>query len=467
MIRNGVKQFLRGVVTNSKPDRWNSIISEISSCGGNGEKFTVKDNILTIGTTTCGSKILSEFESPFDATVVKLLQDKGYNLVGKTNLDEFGMGSSNTNSNFGPSVNPLFEDGEYVTGGSSGGSAATVAGGLCEFSLGTDTGGSIRLPASNCGVYGFKPSYGRLSRWGVIPYAQTLDTVGIIARTCEKVQEVFEVLDKYDSKDPTSLSVETRKEISTVVSKRNSLRNGMFNIGIPEEFLVEELSDATRNKLSKAAEALLDMGHNVVAISIPSIEKSLSAYYTIATAEAASNLSRYDGIRFGKGDENLDGAANVVKGNRSLGFGKEVQRRIILGNYTISSDSGDHYIKATELRRHLADEFNNILYIPNLLTNSEFESKDVGKCDFILASTTINTPTTIEEFLHKEHQNLLESYTNDILTTPMSLTGVPTISLPILDEGKAISTQGIQLFGQFGDDRALLQISSHLMNHLL
>lgn len=238
---------LRGITTNSGSDRWNSIINSFKVDPEDTKpKYTVKDNILTIGTTTCASEILSEFEAPFNATIVELLNQKGYLMVGKTNLDQFGMGSSNTNSIYGPSINPQFSDDEYITGGSSGGSAASVASGLCEFSIGTDTGGSVRLPASDCGIYGFKPSYGRLSRWGVIPYAQTLDTVGIMAGKIDILQDVFQYLDKFDSKDPTSLPETTRNQIQDLVGLRDIKRKNSYTIGIPKEFLVNELNSDTR-----------------------------------------------------------------------------------------------------------------------------------------------------------------------------------------------------------------------------
>lgn len=446
-------------------DKWNSIIPgsengyslKDNTVNTTGEKFTVKDNILTKGTTTCGSKMLESFQSPTDATVVKLLTEKNYNLVGKNNLDEFGMGSFNLNSIFGPAVNPLFSEEPHVTGGSSGGSAASVAAGLCDFSLGTDTGGSVRFPASNCGIYGFKPSYGRISRWGVIPYAQTLDTVGILAAKLHTLTSVFAAIDKYDKKDPTCLSISARDEIDQLTTQRDLSRNH-YVFGIPEELMVGELTELVRNKLGNLAANLIDEGHEIVLVSIPSLKTLLLAYYTIATAEAASNLSRYDGIRYGYGE------SNDVSDNRTRGLGTEVQRRIILGNYSLSSQAGDHYSRATDIRRQVVKEFNEIFHLPNVLMSSESTLRDPTLCDFLLVPTSINEPATIKETVELEQQNVLVSYTNDILTTPMSLAGLPSISLPIKDPGYEISTQGIQLIGQFGDDEKVLEVSEHIMN---
>lgn len=451
----------------SSKDEWNSVISEFHSNSTVSNRFVVKDNIATKGRTTSASDILKDYESPFDATVVSLLQDLGFHMAGKANLDEFGMGSSNTNSVFGPVLNPLFKDDKYVAGGSSGGSAAAVAAGLCEVSLGTDTGGSVRLPASNCGVYGFKPSYGRLSRWGVIAYAQTLDTVGIMARDLESVRKVYKLLDKFDDKDPTSILNDTRSSIQTAIKARDDKRDGKYVIGIPEELLVEELSLEGKEKLEYTLNVLIELGHTIVPVSIPCIRKLLLSYYAIATAEAASNLSRYDGIVYGSSDTQYRGADNVIKGNRSDRLGSEVQRRIVLGNYTMSSSSGDHYAKATELREMLVEQFNSIFHLPNGLLSDNTTLNSPESCDFLISPTTVNRPITISDFLENEKKNLLASYTNDILTTPISLAGLPAISLPVPDKGQNISTQGIQLFGQYGDDEAVLQMGQTLMNNIM
>lgn len=449
-------------------DEWNSVVSKLHSNTQTSKNYVVKDNIVTKGSfTTAGSNMLREYTSPFDATVVELLRQHAWTVSGKANLDEFGMGSSNTNTIFGPSINPLFNNDEHITGGSSGGSAAAVAGGLCEFALGTDTGGSVRLPASNCGIYGFKPSYGRFSRWGVIAYAQTLDTVGILSKHIETVRSVYNILNEYDDKDPTSILTQTRNSIQKAVDNRNKERNGKFVIGVPQEFLVQELTDDSREKLEYTINRLILLGHSVVPVSIPSIKRLLQSYYTIATAEAASNLARYDGVVYGSNDTTLSGADNIIKGNRSKFFGPEVQRRIVLGNYTMSSASGDHYAKATELREQLVNEFNQVLFLPNCLLSDDMLMNNSECCDFLISPTTVNKPLTIKDFLENEKRNLLESYTNDILTAPTSLAGLPAISLPVLDNQSGVSTQGVQLFGQYGDDEALIGLSSDLMKHVM
>ncbi|EGW31098.1 uncharacterized protein SPAPADRAFT_63024 [Spathaspora passalidarum NRRL Y-27907] len=410
-----------------------------------GSTYICKDNIVTkVGFTTSASKSLENYKSPFNATVVSLLAQAGSKLIGKSNLDEFGMGSSNTNSHFGPTMNPVYPD-QRVPGGSSGGSAAAVAAGLADFSLGTDTGGSVRLPASYCSVIGFKPSYGRISRWGVVPYAQTLDTVGIISKSLNVVRKVFSVLDVYDEKDPTSLPQNIRNEFKPSTCKQ-------LTVGIPSEFVLDELSPETRAAWSQALTKLQEAGHNIKPISIKSITKSLPAYYTLATAEAASNLSRYDGVRYGYNNNNqhTKDAMNLIVSNRSESLGPEVQRRIILGNYTLSSDSGDHYLKATKVRQELVEEFSSLFKTKHALVETAS-----GDCDLMISPTSIGEAPTVEEFLNADNANFLNSYVNDILTVPASLAGIPAISIPF---GKL----GIQLMGQFGDDELVLQVAETL-----
>lgn len=441
-------------------DKWNSIITHIESTGGK-YKYVAKDNILHKGITTCASEILSNFESPYNATVIDLLKDM--DLVGKANLDQFGMGSATANTIFGTVKNPLFEDDEYITGGSSGGSAAAVAANLCDFSLGTDTGGSVRSPASNCGLYGYKPSYGRISRWGVIPYAQSLDTVGIITREMSVLQEVFQILDKYDDKDPTSMPQDIRDNISNIVASRNAERNGKYVFGIPEEIIVEELTDDVKYKLSLVIEKLLDLGHTVVTVSIPSIKKLISTYYAIATAEATSNFARFDGIRYGK-DHDFEGGDETIRGNRTKGFGEVVRKRIVLGNYSISSDSGDYYSRAVEVRQQISKEFNEIFNLPHQMTNPEL-SLQSNKVDFLVTPSTINKPLKINDYLKME-ENSMDELTNDILSLPMSLGGLPAVSIPIKDKDLNISTQGIQISGQYGDDYEVLNIGDLIMKEM-
>ncbi|CAH6721914.1 glutamyl-tRNA(Gln) amidotransferase subunit A, mitochondrial [[Candida] jaroonii] len=443
-------------------DRWNSIITTIESTGGK-YKYVAKDNILHKGLTTCASEILSNFESPYDATVIELL-NKDMDLIGKANLDQFGMGSATANTIYGTVINPLFEDDDYITGGSSGGSAAAVAANLCDFSLGTDTGGSVRSPASNCGLYGYKPSYGRISRWGVIPYAQSLDTVGIITREMNVMKEVFTILDQYDDKDPTSMPQDIRDKVAKAVEVRNRERNGKYVFGIPEEIIVEELTDEVKYKLSLVIEKLLDLGHTVVPVSVPSIKKSISTYYAIATSEASSNFSRLDGIRYGK-DHNFEGGDETIRGNRSKGFGEVVRKRIVLGNYSISADSGDFYSRAVEVRQQISKEFNEIFYLPHQMTNPDGLFEDPSKVDFLVTPATINKPLKISDYIKME-ENSMDELTNDILSLPMSLGGLPAVSVPIKDKGLDISTQGIQISGQYGDDYSVLDMGDKIIKEM-
>jgi aspartyl-tRNA(Asn)/glutamyl-tRNA(Gln) amidotransferase subunit A len=393
--------------------------------------------------------MLASYVSPFDATAVRLLNGGGCELVAKANMDEFGLGSSNTNSWFGPVVNPLYGDEERIAGGSSGGSAAAVASGMAQFSLGTDTGGSVRLPASYCGVVGFKPTYGRISRWGVVPYAQTLDTVGILSKDIDIIKQVYGVLDQYDEKDPTSLPQSTREAV--VTPKKSAL-----SIGVPQEFIIEELSPETKQVWHDTLVQLQEMGHKINMVSIPTIKKSLLTYYTLISAEVASNLSRYDGIRYGFDDNNGESFGEIMAANRSDSLGEETQRRIILGNYTLSSDSGNHYLKATQLRQKLVEEFNNVFNVPHVLLNPSGTPKE-DLCDLLICSTSIGTPPTIKEFLKMDEENFLHTYINDILTVPASLAGLPAVSVP---QGN----HGIQIIGQFGDDSTVLEVAKTLSN---
>lgn len=496
------------------PDHWNSLTARNSAVGAT-DGFVVKDNIATTEEpTTAASRMLENYKSPFAATVVSLLQESGLQVAAKSNMDEFGMGSATTHLVFGPTSNPAWENdtlkeraadsehngsfsgpksrqltdfgpnltvsghtssvtdtsplndkntsqntentGKYrrrIAGGSSGGSAAAVAGGIANFALGTDTGGSVRLPASYTRTIGFKPSYGRLLRWGVLPYAQTFDTVGIIARELAEVRSVYRVLDKYDPKDPTSLPNATRDDISAGRAETygsEDPKSRTLTFGVPQELLVSELSDETVSQWAQLLAKIADNGHTVVPVSIPSIRRLLSAYYTLATAEAASNLARYDGIRYGyRGKGPHPNTAELITGNRDSGFGPEVQRRIVLGNYTLSADSGDHYFTANGVRRTLVEELNEIFRLPNVLMGTP--GAQSSAIDLLVLPTSVGDPATIEEYMRQEEANFLSSYTNDILTVPASLAGIPAISVPCRGfQG------GVQLMGQYGDDETVL-----------
>ncbi|CCF60029.1 hypothetical protein KAFR_0I02500 [Kazachstania africana CBS 2517] len=394
----------------------------------------IKDNIATKDEpTTCSSRMLSNYQSPFDATVVSKLRANGAQIIGKTNMDEFGMGSMGSHSYFGPCYNPLFPSRQKVNmGGSSSGSAAAVSSGLVDFALGTDTGGSVRLPSSYGGAIGFKPSYGRISRFGVVDFAQSLDTVGIISKDVSTLCKVFKVLDCEDERDPTCLTKDLRDKIDTNFQTK-------YKIGIPKEFVQDNVSDEIHENFLQFVSKLMDSGCEIYAVSVPSLEFSLPVYYTIATAEAASNLSRYDGIRYGIRDN--DG---MTRDN----FGPEVRSRIIVGNYTLCSEKFEEYfIKAEKLRVELINSFDSIFRLRNILTDNEDNLND--GIDMILCPTTKNLPTETPQ----KWDNPVNEYLNDFFTIPMSLAGLPTISIPFVSNEPRGS---VQICTQYGYDTMLL-----------
>ncbi|QLG72970.1 hypothetical protein HG535_0E00540 [Zygotorulaspora mrakii] len=412
----------------------------------------IKDNIVTKDMrTTCGSEILNDYVSPYDATCIKMLRDSGSIIIGKTNMDEFGMGSGGLHSYFKPVINPLFDDQKKVAGGSSSGSAAAVAAGAVDFALGTDTGGSVRLPAAYTSILGFKPSYGRISRHGVIAYAQSLDCVGILAKEYYILKKVFSVLDKHDDKDPTSLSKELREKAS-----QRTKKNKTFRIGIPQEFIQNSIPSEMRTTYLNFVEKLMSKGHEVFPVTIPSAKDSLPIYYTLTPAEAASNLSRYDGIRYGERDEKRDIQDGTLFAPTRSKFGTEVQNRIILGNYNLCSAAfKDHYVKAQKLRVKLINDFDAVFRLPNLLFGSKGNENGV---DFILSLTATNYPPTIDSFHKADLVSPTNEYLNDVFTMPMSLAGLPTLSLPPLKNVPI----GVQLTGQYADDISVIDFCSSL-----
>ncbi|CAB4253027.1 similar to Saccharomyces cerevisiae YMR293C HER2 Subunit of the trimeric GatFAB AmidoTransferase(AdT) complex [Maudiozyma barnettii] len=408
----------------------------------------IKDNIATKDfPTTCASDILKNYSSPFDSTVVSLLKKSGALIIGKTNLDEFGMGSLGLHTTFGPTKNPLNKD--WCVGGSSSGSAAAVASGIADFSLGTDTGGSVRLPAAYSAIYGFKPSYGRISRWGVVAFAQSLDTVGIFANNIDTVSKIFHIIDQHDPRDPTSLSIDLRKSLIDQ-NKKNEERSKP-KIGIPKEFVQSELAPEIKESFMTYIQTLLTKDYEIYPISLPSIKDSLSVYYTLAPAEAASNLSRYDGIRYGKGNSTTPDIVNANFYNESRSnFGQEVKNRIILGNYNLCSDGyRNNFIKAQQLRVQIINQFDKIFRFKNVLTKNEPEH-DI---DIILCPTNLNPPPPINYMVQTPKSNPLQEYMNDIFTIPMSLAGLPAISVPF-SKGKPY---GVQISTQYGNDEALMK----------
>lgn len=418
-------------------------VSNLQSGILKNKTVAVKDNIVTKNEfTTCSSRVLQDYKSPFDATIVKLLENEGSVIVGKTNMDEFGMGSSTTNSIFGPTMNPAYPDEQRISGGSSGGSAAAVSAGLVDFSIGTDTGGSVRLPAAYNDIIGFKPSYGRISRWGVIAYAQSLDTVGIMSKDLSIVESVYNILNRFDKNDPTSLSIENRNKIIENDSQK-------LRIGIPVEFLIKNLSKEVLNSWKETL-LKLQKDFEIIPVSIPNLKYSLPIYYTIAPAEASSNLARYDGIRYGyRSDEDK----NHYSKTRSESFGKEVQNRILLGNYNLQSDSfKNNFLKAMNERNNLKSQFDSIFKFKNIFSKKDGNPDGV---DIILTPTAISKPPTLSEF---KKQTITDIYLNDTLTVPASLAGLPAISIPMNTHSS------VQIIGQFGDDQTVFKASKLLLS---
>ncbi|KAK6518496.1 Trimeric GatFAB AmidoTransferase(AdT) complex subunit, variant 2 [Arthrobotrys conoides] len=310
-----------------------------------GTIFAIKDNICTKDmVTSCSSLMLVDFVPDYDATVVAKLKDAGAIIIGKTNMDEFGMGSHSTTGIHGPVKNPNSSKlSVYSAGGSSGGSAAAVAGNLCSGALGSDTGGSVRLPASYCGVVGFKPSYGLLSRRGLVAYANSLDTIGIFTRDVRYAQLIFDCLNEHDPTDPSSLDGRSRRKIKDHVSNQSR----RWNIGVPVDYNVTEISPPLKKAWISTLAILRDLGHNVKPVNIPSTRHAVSSYYIIALAEASSNLAKYDGVQFGSHTaaisrpvSGISPSLQLVVAARERGFGKEVRRRILLGNYSLTSEYG-------------------------------------------------------------------------------------------------------------------------------
>lgn len=428
-----------------------------------GQLIAVKDNICTSDLpTTAGSGILKAFTSPYDATVVKQLRDAGAIIAGKTNLDEFGMGSHSTHSLFGP-VKQKGEQGEELSaGGSSGGSAVAVATGQCVAALGTDTGGSVRLPAAYTGVVGFKPSYGLISRWGVIAYANSLDTVGILAKDIPQTRRVFDTLNAYAPQDPTSLLPSTRLRIGRAKLQRP------LRIGIPLDYNISSLDPTVKKTWMHSLQLLQRKGHTLHKVSLPTTRHALSAYYILAPAEASSNLAKYDGVRYGSRAEGPDGTPESVlfAKTRGAGFGEEVRRRILLGGFSLSAQAIDNYfIQAQKVRRLVQRDFDGVFSARNPLLGSVSEAQGNGGEAGVDVLVCPTAPTPAPELEKVKSQDPIDAYMNDVFTVPASLAGLPAVSVPVKSnetqgDGRAI---GMQVIGQFGDDGLVLDVGEELM----
>jgi aspartyl-tRNA(Asn)/glutamyl-tRNA(Gln) amidotransferase subunit A len=405
-----------------------------------GVPVGIKDVLLVKGErATAGSKMLENFIAPYDATVIEKLVASGAVLFGKTNMDEFAMGSSNENSYFGKVLNPW--DKARVPGGSSGGSAAAVAARIVPVALGSDTGGSIRQPASYCGIVGIKPTYGRVSRYGVIAFASSLDQIGVFATNVADAAKVLEVISGHDPKDATS---EIRQDATFMPQNGLSLKG--LRIGLPAEYFIDGIDKEVREVIDAALVKYQDLGAVLVPVSLPHTASAVPTYYIIAPAEASSNLSRYDGIRYGHRAKNAQSLSELIERTRSEGFGKEVKRRILLGTYVLSHGYYDaYYRKAQAVRACIAQDFAKAFQ---------------GHCDIIACPTA---PTTAFRF-GENQDDPVKMYLNDIFTIPASLAGLPALSIPCGFDSKGLPV-GLQLIGSAWNEKSIVQAAHSYQEH--
>lgn len=408
-----------------------------------GIPIAIKDNICVRGLqTSCGSRILGPYKPPYNATAIERLIASGSVIIGKTNCDEFAMGSSNENSAFGPVKNPW--DTSRVPGGSSGGSAAAVAAGIVPIALGSDTGGSVRQPASLCGVIGVKPTYGRVSRYGLVAFGSSLDQIGIFARETSDAAVVLQVIAGRDRHDATTADVVVPDYSAQLNGNANGLR-----LGVSRALLGEGLDDEVRDAVEKAIEAYRELGAKIVDIDLPHAKYAIAVYYIIATAEASSNLARYDGVRYGFRAEDAPALREMYRKTRDEGFGAEVKRRIMLGTYVLSAGYYDaYYLKAQQVRALIKQDF----------------ARAFEKCDAIVTPTS---PTPAFAFGEKV-DDPLAMYLNDVFTVTANLAGVPGISVPCGLSSNALPI-GLQLLGPHWSEALLFRLAhayqtSHPLN---
>ncbi|MBI5675651.1 MAG: Asp-tRNA(Asn)/Glu-tRNA(Gln) amidotransferase subunit GatA [Nitrospirae bacterium] len=435
---SGVEEKLRAFVTVNSEEALIQVkmAEERLKKGGKqalqGIPIAVKDNICTEGfRTTCSSKILENFVPPYESTVTRKLKESGYILIGKTNLDEFAMGSSTENSAFGHTRNPW--DISRVPGGSSGGSAAAVAADMCIAALGSDTGGSIRQPAAFCGVVGLKPTYGRVSRYGLVAFASSLDQIGPITKTVKDSAILLNIISGHDPYDSTSANLPVPDYTSVLGESIKGIK-----IGIPKEFFAKGLDSEVEDSVKKAVKELESLGALPVEISLPHTEYAVAVYYILATSEASSNLARYDGVKYGLRVEGKDLLDMYMK-TREAGLGAEVKRRIILGTYALSSGYYDaFYKKAQQVRTLIKQDF-----------DKAFEKVD--------AIVTPTTPTPAFKAGEKTNDPL-QMYLADIFTISVNLAGVPGISIPCGFTSNNLPV-GLQIIGKQFDEEMILKIS--------
>jgi aspartyl-tRNA(Asn)/glutamyl-tRNA(Gln) amidotransferase subunit A len=397
-----------------------------------GVPIAIKDNICVRGLqASCGSKILGPYHPPYNATAIERLNKAGAVIIGKTNCDEFAMGSSNENSAFGPVKNPW--DVERVPGGSSGGSATVVAAGIVPIALGSETGGSVRQPASLCGVAGLKPTYGRISRYGLVAFASSLDQIAIFGRTSRDIAAVLKVIAGRDPHDATTADVEVPDYLVQMTGDIKGAK-----IGVPRELFGEGLDREIKESVERAIESYRDLGAEIVDVELPHAKYCIATYYIICTAEASSNLARYDGVRYGYRTKNAHELREVYKKTRDEGFGPEVKRRIMLGAYVLSSGYYDaYYLKAQKVRALIKKDF-----------ELAFQN-----CETIITPTSPSTAFKLGE----KTDDPLAMYLSDIYTCTANLAGIPGISIPcgLSKEGLPI---GLQLVGPHWSEDALLKL---------
>jgi aspartyl-tRNA(Asn)/glutamyl-tRNA(Gln) amidotransferase subunit A len=402
-----------------------------------GLPIAVKDIFCVDGekTSAC-SKILENFIPNYESTVTSKLWQAGGVYIGKTSMDEFAMGSSNETSYFGNVVNPWSKDGnKLVPGGSSGGSASAVAAKLAPIALGTDTGGSIRQPASFCGTVGIKPTYGRCSRWGIIAFASSLDQAGPLTRSVRDSAIILEHMSGFDNLDSTSVNMKVPRFIDSCSKSIKGMK-----IGIPKEYRISDLSSDVQNTWEAGIKWIQDAGAEIIEVNLPHTKYSLPTYYIVAPAEASANLARYDGVKYGYRSENTENLENMYSQTRAEGFGEEVKRRILIGTYVLSAGYYDaYYIRAQKVRTKIVEDFNTVF----------------RDCDAILTPTSPTGAFNIGE----KNMDPVTMYMNDIFTVPASLAGLPAMSIPsgIDSNGNPL---GLQLIGKGFDEETLFSIGT-------
>lgn len=396
-----------------------------------GIPLAIKDNICTEGIkTTCASKMLENFIPPYNATVMDKLENEGVVMLGKTSMDEFAMGGSTQTSAFKKTKNPY--DLERVPGGSSGGSAAAVGASLCAAALGSDTGGSIRQPSSFCGVTGLKPTYGRVSRYGLVAFASSLDQIGPVAKSASDCAVILNAISGFDPHDGTS----SRNDVPDFTAKIGQDIKGM-KIAVPKEFYAEGIDEEVRNAVLKASDYYKSLGAELIDCSMPSLKYAVAAYYLISSAEASSNLSRYDGIKFGHRSEIGDSFNELIANSRREGFGEEVKRRIMLGNYALSSGYYDaYYGKAMALKQKIREEYEQIF----------------TGCDVILTPTA----PTVAYGLNENISDPAKMYQADICTVTVNIASLPAISTTCGYDSKGMPI-GMSIIGKKWDEATIIQ----------